>query len=347
MNNPDPAAPVVACFGEILWDCLPRGIFLGGAPMNVAYHLARLGLAPRMISAVGRDFLGEEALRRLAAWDFDLSFIARRGDPTGTVRATLDGDGAARYTFDEAPAWDHIPVSLPLLHRTPPPAALVFGTLALRGSDNRETLETLLVAWPDAPRIVDLNLRPPFDGAEAVDLALARASLLKLNEAELATLLGAGHETTDEIAGATRRLAELHRIRRICVTAGPRGAGLLWDGAWHWADARPVIVQDTVGAGDAFLAALLAGLFFRRQTPPHALAQACRLGEFVASRDGAMPFYTCDGDAVVPQPTTRPDDDRPQVLKAGATNGGGGQSRILMPDGRRVKAGEATLPKDA
>ena len=288
MNNPDHPSPVVACFGEILWDCLPRGIFLGGAPLNVAYHLSRLGVTPRMISAVGWDFLGEEALRRLTAWGFDLSFIARRGNPTGTVRAALDGSGAARYTFDQSPAWDHISVSLSLMRRIAPPAALVFGTLALREPANRGTLEALLAAWPGAFRVVDLNLRPPFDRREAVALALSRASLLKLNQDELATLAGTGHETSDEIARSVRRLADMHRLKRICVTAGARGAGLLWDGAWHWSDARPGAVRGTVGAGDAFLAALIVGLLVRQDEPAEALAQACRLGEFVASQDGAI-----------------------------------------------------------
>ncbi len=294
---PDPllnAPPVVACFGEILWDCLPRGIFLGGAPLNVAYHLSRLGVTPRMISAVGWDFLGEEAIRRLAAWNFDLSFIARRGNPTGTARAVLDGEGAARYTFDPSPAWDHISVSLSLVRRITPPAALVFGTLALREPANRGTLEALLAAWPSSFRVVDLNLRPPFDRREAVALALSRASLLKLNEDELATLVESGHETPDEIASSVRRLADTHHLQRICVTAGARGAGLLWDGVWHWADAGPVAIRDTVGAGDAFLAALIVGLLVRQDEPAEALAQACRFGDFIASRDGATPDYRCD-----------------------------------------------------
>jgi fructokinase len=294
MNESGKPAPVVACFGEILWDCLPRGIFLGGAPLNVAYHLGRLGLVPRMISAVGWDFLGDEAVRRMSAWGFDLSFVARRGNPTGTVRAALDDSGAARYTFDPSPAWDHISASLSLVHQTPPPAAFVFGTLALRESANRIILTTLLEAWPDSFRVVDMNLRPPFDGIEAVNLALSRASLLKLNDGELSALVGAGHGTPAGIAASARRLAQRHQLRRVCVTAGEKGAGLLWDEDWHWVDAHPVKVRDTVGAGDAFLAGLLAGLLAHRESPAEALTRACRLGEFVATQDGATPDYRCD-----------------------------------------------------
>ena len=284
-------APVIACFGEIIWDCLPSGIFLGGAPLNVAYHLSRLGLVPRMVSAVGRDFLGNEALRRLAVWGLDPAFIHRDRSATGTVVATLDEAGVAQYTFAAAPAWDRITVAPTALRRAAPPAALVFGTLALREPANRRALQKLLDAWPDAVRVVDINLRPPFDCMPAIVWALERASLLKLNVEELAVLVGLVAETPNEIAKAVRRLARVHRLTRICVTAGARGAGLLWEGDWHWADARPVKVRDTVGAGDAFLAALLAGLLRGEASPPKMLGDACRLGEFVATQDGATPDY--------------------------------------------------------
>lgn len=317
--------PVIACFGEIVWDCLPRGIFLGGAPLNVAYHLKRLGLDPRLISAVGWDFLGEEALRRLSSWNLDLSFIARRGNPTGTVRATLSDSGVAHYIFDPSPAWEHISVSLSALAETPPPTAIVFGTLACRESSNRNMLDTLLGAWRAAPRVVDLNLRPPFDQREAVDFALARASLLKLNDEELSTLLqDAACETPAAIAEAAFRLAKLRRIERICVTAGAKGAGLLWDGTWHWASARPVKVCDTVGAGDAFLAGLLAALFLRRETPERALAAACRLGEYVATQDGATPSYRLDASGQpAPADVFTGDDPRSERLQAGCLHNHG------------------------
>ncbi len=294
--SPVAKAPIIACFGEILWDCLPRGIFLGGAPLNVAYHLSRLGLAPLLVSAVGRDFLGDEALRRLAGWGLDTSRVARVRPATGTVRATLDADGVARYVFDPAPAWDHLPAPPAPSARRAAPAAVVFGTLALREPANRRGLKTLLDAWPDALRVVDLNLRPPFARAAAISWALKRAHLLKLNDEELATLTRPRRvpATPGGLAAAARHLARLHGIARICVTAGPRGAGLLWDGAWHWADARPVEVRDTVGAGDAFLAALLAALLARNEPPELALSAACRLGEYVATQDGATPAYRVD-----------------------------------------------------
>ena len=294
MNKSGSNAPVVACFGEILWDCLPRGLFLGGAPLNVAYHLRRLGVCPRLISAVGWDFLGEEALRRMDAWGLDVSFVARRGNPTGTAHPIIEPDGTTRHTFDPSPAWDHISGSLSLVRRTAPPAALVFGTLALREASNRNTLEALLVAWPESLRVVDLNLCPPFDRVEAVNLAFTHASLLKLNADELATLLGQSHETPAGIARSARRFARQHRLKHVCVTAGARGAGLLWDDEWHWVQPQTGKIDETRGMGDAFLAGLLAGLLARQEAPADALARASRLCEFVATQEDATPCYRCD-----------------------------------------------------
>ncbi|HYP17640.1 MAG TPA: PfkB family carbohydrate kinase [Opitutus sp.] len=286
-------APAVACFGEILWDCLPRGLFLGGAPLNVAYHLGQQQLRVLPVTAVGRDFLGDEALRRVAAWNVDGRFVARvPGRPTGHVRASLDRAGVADYEIARDVAWDRIPIGPALLRIDPAPAAVVFGTLALRSPANRRTLASLLTAWPNALPVVDLNFRPPFDSATAVNFALRHARLVKLNEHELAQLAGSWRRKEPaSLERGARRLSAHHRICRICVTAGDRGAGLLWDGEWFWEDARPVQVRDTVGAGDAFLAGLLGALLARSASPHDALAQACRLGEFVASQDGATPAY--------------------------------------------------------
>jgi fructokinase len=291
---PESHPPSIACFGEVLWDCLPRGIFLGGAPMNVAYHLRRLGVPSRMISAVGRDFLGAETRRRLTAWEVDHALVGESPRPTGVVHARLDGSGVAHYTIERDSAWDAITVTEATLRRTPPPTAVIFGTLALRRPANRRALARLLAAWPQAVRVVDLNLRPPFDRPGAIDWALARATLLKVNTDELNRLVGAGRNLPPDWARAARRLARRSGIDHICVTAGARGAGLLWDDAWIWRGARPIKVRDTVGAGDAFLAALLDGLLVRGEPPRVALARACRLGEFVASQDGATPAYRCD-----------------------------------------------------
>jgi fructokinase len=286
------SAPVVACFGEALWDVLPRGIFLGGAPLNVAYHLSRHDIRPWMVTAIGCDFLGDEVVRRVQTWGLSTRGIARDPRrPTGTVQATLDRNGAAKFTIARGVAWDAIPFPKALRAR-PAPVALVFGTLALRTASNRETLARLLTKWPRAVRVLDLNLRPPFDAPPAVEFALRHTQLLKLNDTELARLTGQPTRTLPALERATRRLATTRSISRVCVTAGPRGAGLWWDGMWHWEHGRHVVVRDTVGAGDAFLGTLLANVLGRQAPPPRALALACRVGEYVAAQDGATPSYS-------------------------------------------------------
>lgn len=285
----------VACFGEILWDCLPRGIFLGGAPLNVAYHLLRHGVEAWPISAVGRDFLGAEALRRLQVWDMDPRGIAQLSTrPTGVVQATLDDRGVAHYRIVRNVAWDRIDARRAKQQQPTPPDAIVFGTLALRETANRAALDTLLAAWPDAQRVTDLNLRPPFDGTAAIEFALRRAQIVKLNDEELLRLTPRRGPTKRRagLEHLAREFAQKWKLATVCVTAGARGAGLLWQDRWFWEDGRPVTVRDTVGAGDAFLGALLPALLLSPVAPAVALARACRVGEFVAARDGATPQYT-------------------------------------------------------
>lgn len=285
-------AKTVVCFGEVLWDCLPKGIFLGGAPLNVAYHLAKQGLRVLPVTAVGRDFLGDELLRRVGGWGLELEAVTRDARrPTGTVLATLDSSGSASYDITRNVAWDHIELTAWLRRLSPKPDAIVYGTLALRGTANRRVLDRLLALWPDAIRVVDLNFRAPFDTERVSTFALVRAQLVKMNQDELARLTGLSGRSSRQMAEATRRFAEKENIPRVCVTAGDRGAGLLWDGEWFWENAQPVAVRDTVGAGDAFLGALLAALLGGTASPSAALSYACRVGEFVASQDGATPSY--------------------------------------------------------
>lgn len=291
----DQPAPSVICFGEILWDFLPRGLFPGGAPHNVAYHFHRLGLRPHLVSALGQDVLGDELQRRLQHWGLDLLGLSRHlGLPTGYVTATLGSSGDAHYVITPSVAWDQISLGEDTVRAAVEARAAVFGSLAQRSTYNRASLARLLAGLPpDALRVFDVNLRPPHDDLNLVRELAARATLLKLNSTEAARLVedspGYGREEPH-----ARALARQTGCPVVCITAGEHGAGILSDDTWHWETGRPVAVRDTVGAGDAFLAGLLAGLLRHRETPALALARACRLGEFVAARDGATPPYQCD-----------------------------------------------------
>lgn len=289
------ARPTVVCFGEILWDFLPRGAFPGGAPFNVSYHLHRLGLRAHLVSGVGQDLLGEDLLGRLRGWGLETDGITRhRGLATGHVRATLSPAGHATYEIAPEVAWDQIIPGEDTLRAAFGAQALVFGSLAQRSPVNRASLERLLAILPaGARRVLDVNLRPPHDAPALVDHLARKATLLKLNADEAARLAGDRPGFGRE-EGHARALAEKYGCAEVCVTAGEHGAGLLAGDAWHWSAARPMAVRDTVGAGDAFTAGLLAGLLLHRETPPDALARACRLGEFVATQDGATPAYTVD-----------------------------------------------------
>lgn len=282
----------VICFGEILWDFLPGGLFPGGAPFNVGYHLHRHGMSTEIISAVGRDVLGDELLRRVKLWGMSTAGIARHDRlPTGFVRATLGAGGDACYEIITDVAWDEIPATTEMVAAAAQAEAFIYGSLAQRSSVTRTALSRLLQALPpSAMRVFDVNLRPPHD-----DLALVRelaraATLLKLNHDEAARLTGRAAVNGGEEAAA-RALAAETGCGLVVVTAGAQGAGLLRHANWHWELGRAVSVRDTVGAGDAFLASLVTHLLGGKLSDADCLARACRLGEWVASQAGATPPY--------------------------------------------------------
>ena len=292
-ENPN-TRPTILCFGEILWDSLPLGLFPGGAPFNVAYHLHQLGADVRIISAVGRDKLGDEILRRLKGWDISTELVTlHNGLPTGTVVAEIGTSGDAQYTITTSVAWDQILVTDDAVQAAFTCQAIVHGSLALRSTFNCAALDRLSTVMPsEAWRVFDVNLRPPHDDLELVHSRANGASLLKLNDTEAARLTNRGGDSSpgDEEAMA-RELADAHECPLVCITCGSRGAGLLAHGKWLWEPGRAVEVVDTVGSGDAFLARLLSSLLAGHKSPAECLAGACRQGEWVASQAGATPAY--------------------------------------------------------
>lgn len=282
--------PPVLCFGEILWDSLPQGLFPGGAPFNVAYHLRQLNARAVPVTAVGGDTLGEELIRRLTDWHIETIGVTTHPDSaTGLARVNIR-EGSPAFEIVENVAWDRIEVSPPLLKLAGTADALVFGTLAQRSADNRRQLAALQAACRQATKIFDVNLRSPFDQPERVWELARTADVIKLNHDELFRLLERKPEV-DQIEAAARDFSGRSYCVTICVTAGAHGAGMLDGGKWHWENARPIKITDTVGAGDAFLAALVQGLRERRLSPSQMLQRACRLAEFVASQPGATPRY--------------------------------------------------------
>jgi fructokinase len=280
--------PTVVCFGEVLWDSTPKGLFLGGAPTNVAYHLHRLGLRSLPVSAVGVDYLGKEILRRFAAWGISTVYIHSWPEvPTGVVQVDLSRPDNPSYDIVDNVAWDAIAETPDVVGECTSADAVVFGSLSLRHEHNEQLLDHL-ISVAEGIKVFDVNLRPPYFDALKV-LALAKkADLVKLNLDEL-EILHPFAIGSIEVMAAT--FSEIIGNKQLCVTAGSMGAGF-WDGNnWYWEDARPIAPNgDAVGAGDAFLAALISHLIATRPAQD-ALENACRLAELVASSDGAQPLY--------------------------------------------------------
>ena len=285
-------------FGEILWDCLPSGRHAGGAPFNVAAHLAQLGVSVSLISSVGQDLFGDELLEVAQNKGVNVEFIgrARIGLPTGTVIATVDALGNATYDLVQPVAWDEIIISEEVLEAVGKAGAFIFGSLAGRLPYNLEQLDRLLAI--KGPLIFfDVNLRPPFaDPKRIIELA-THADVIKLNHDEvgqIASWVQTGEATPnppgtpEAVAEACATLSEATNTPRICVTMASAGAALWDQGKLVTASAPKVVVRDTVGAGDAFMAALMVGLT-RGVDTQTVLDTACRLGAIVASHDGAIP----------------------------------------------------------
>lgn len=282
-------ADTILCVGELLWDALPAGLFLGGAPFNVAAHLTALGEDATVASRVGTDRLGREARRRLRARGLDTALLQTdETRPTGFVRVALEATAAPDYDIVAPAAWDALALTDPLKDRAEAATALVFGSLGQRASQSRQTIRTLC-RHTDGLRVFDVNLRPPYDDRSVVDASLRLADVVKLNDHELARLRDwVGLPPHPDAALA--ELGTTFGCRIVCVTAGDEGARLWIDGTNVHHPGYDVDVADPVGAGDAFLAALLSGVL--ADWPLEALLpRANRLGAYVAAQPGAAPIY--------------------------------------------------------
>jgi fructokinase len=278
-GKPNPRRPLI--FGEVLFDTFPDGSrVLGGAPFNVAWHLRALGLDPLLVSRVGTDDAGDEILRAMRDRGMDASGLQRDPHrPTGRGAVTLER-GQPRYEIVPDQAYDHIAAPA-----GPSAVALVYhGTLALRRPASRRALDDIR-ARSGAPAFVDVNLRDPWWNAGSVGELLDAARWCKLNDHELATLAGPGEPVT-----AARRLIAHHDLAQVFVTLGAAGAfSLTADGLLaNVAPDRSVPVVDTVGAGDAFAAVLIAGLLGGWPLPL-TLHRAQQLASAVCGQRGAVP----------------------------------------------------------
>lgn len=294
----DTAQVSVVCVGELLWDAGPGGIFLGGAPANVAVHLRSLeGVASSVVSRVGKDDLGDEAVQRLHERGVDTSHVQRdTGHPTGFVRVTFAG---SEPSYDVRPAaWDHLQCTEDALAVARTADALVFGSIAQREPESRAAVQALVSAASRA--VFDVNFRPPFVNEEAIMASAQNCWLLKLNHEEAAAtaeswLPKSAAPAAGSGAEAHARALGVHFGCHCVVTCGSKGAVLFLhdSGRLMRHGGCPVDAIDAVGAGDAFLACLLHGLLLPGGTQPEVaarvLALANAVGAFVATQRGATP----------------------------------------------------------
>lgn len=256
-------SPILICFGEVLWDLLPDGARIGGAPANCAVLAHQLGIHSVLVSAVGNDRLGEEIIERVAQRGLATDFIQRIGEaPTGTVEVKVDSRGVPAYEIKENVAWDAIAANpeLDLLASTA--RAVSFGTLAQRVSTSRGMLRRILsMAPPDSIRYFDVNLRRPYVTEEVLCESLAFSTILKLNDEELPIVARAIGIATSDIVVFIRAIFERFPIRVIVLTKGRDGAEIHTPQRSYTIPIQPVLrLVDTVGAGDAFSAGLLSVL---------------------------------------------------------------------------------------
>jgi len=279
----------VVAAGEVLWDMFPDAARFGGAPANYACHAAALGAKAYVVSCVGNDSLGARALHFLQENGVHISAIARSATVrTGTVDVTLDADGKPEYEIGANVAWDQTPWSEPLSQLATSADAICFGTLGQRSEVSRSTIRRLVgLACPDCLRILDVNLRQDYFDRDVVLQSLSLANVLKLNDEELpivASFCGISGTHADMLAELERRF----ELRGLVLTRGDRGAVLMRDGVRSECDGIQVDVKDSVGAGDAFTAAMTLGLLMHNELD--AINQyACRVAAYVCSQSGAVP----------------------------------------------------------
>lgn len=279
----------ILCFGEVLWDRLPSGAKPGGAPLNVAIHLNAIGLNASIASSVGNDEAGTELISFIEDSGLSSELIQRSESlPTSEVLVHLDAESNASYEICEPVAWDNIVETSSLIEKVKNSGLLIYGSLASRNETTRKTLLRLL--QEDTLKLIDVNLRKPYDKKDVLELLLPKSDIVKLNDIELVEISQWHNVTSTDEEELVKWFADQFMIEMICLTKGEKGALLYTNNTFYEHPGFEIVAVDTVGAGDAFLAGLVASLI-QNKTPDKALAFACATGAFVASKAGATPKY--------------------------------------------------------
>lgn len=274
--------------GEALWDVLPEGKKLGGAPANFAFHAGQFGFDAMAVSAVGKDALGDETLKSFD--EKELKYVMPRVDfPTGTVQVTLDAQGVPTYDIKQGVAWDNIPFTPELEAAAKNCRAVCWGSLAQRSEVSRKTIHKFLDATPkDCLKIFDINLRQNFYDKDILRESMRRCDILKINDEEL-VIIGRmfGYPGLD-IMNKCWLILGKYNLKMLVLTCGVNGSYVFSPGSMSFQDTPKVKVADTVGAGDSFTGSFCASILAGK-TIPEAHERAVKVSAYVCTQNGAMP----------------------------------------------------------
>ena len=278
----------VVGLGEAVWDVLPEGKKLGGAPANFAYHAGQFGLETIAISALGEDELAAETIKALK--DHGLNYLMPHVPyPTGTVQVTLTGDGIPAYEIKENVAWDNIPYTSEIAEIAKNCRAVCFGSLAQRNVTSWATIRQFLDDTPaDCLKIFDINLRQQFYTKVVIEESLKRCNILKINDEELVVIKRMyGYDDLD-MRGICEKILEEYGLLMLVLTCGTNGSYVFAPGLTSFQDTPKVKVADTVGAGDSFTGSFCAAIL-NGKSMKEAHKKAVEVSAFVCTQNGAMP----------------------------------------------------------
>ncbi len=280
--------------GEALWDMLPEGKKLGGAPANFAYHAGQFGLDTVAISALGEDKLADETIEALE--QNGLKYLMPRVPyATGTVQVTLTGEGIPTYEIKENVAWDNIPFNDEIKAAAKNCRAVCFGSLAQRNIVSRQTIQQFLDATPeDCIKICDINLRQQFFSKEILEESFKRCNILKINDEELVVVTRMfGYQELDD-AKICEKMVKEYNLQMLVLTCGTNGSHVFTaDGKHSFQPTPKVEVADTVGAGDSFTGSFCAAIL-NGKTVEEAHRIAVEVSAYVCTQNGAMPKYPAE-----------------------------------------------------
>ena len=280
----------VVGIGEALWDILPEGKKIGGAPANFAYHVSQFGLESRVVSAVGEDALGEEILANFREKNLQC-MVPKVAFPTGTVQVTVDDAGIPCYDIRQDVAWDNIPFTEELRRLAGQTCAVCFGSLAQRSAVSHNTIQSFLDAMSDGDgiyRIFDINLRQDFYNREILCESLGKCNVLKINDEELSIVGRMFGYTGQDMRETCMKLLEDYGLKMLILTCGVAGSHVFTRDSVSFRETPKVSVADTVGAGDSFTGAFIAALL-KGKTVEDAHGLAVDVSAYVCTQSGAMP----------------------------------------------------------